>query len=217
MLGGRWLWGGGRPPARQRPGLRCSSPLLIRQPPPRPSPSPPSPHPRPTPPGPGSPDLVAARKVADFLGTDHTEFTFTVQEGIDALSDLIYHIESYEQVGGLGGGPCCVCCWGWVWGRRPSVEEGGRVPRVRADDRVGQGGWPAAAAQNIPPPPHHSRRPTAHPPRHPGARRGAHVPAQPAHQGDGHEGSAERRGRGRDLWRLPLLPQGAQPGWVGVA
>lgn len=47
---------------------------------------------------PGSPDLIAARKVADFLGTEHHEFTFTVEEGIDALRDLIWHIESYEQV-----------------------------------------------------------------------------------------------------------------------
>ena len=46
----------------------------------------------------GSPDLVAARKVAHFLGTEHHEFTFTVEEGIDALYDLIWHIESYEQV-----------------------------------------------------------------------------------------------------------------------
>eukprot|EP01025_Chloroclados_australasicus_P018846 TRINITY_DN2003_c1_g1_i6.p1 TRINITY_DN2003_c1_g1~~TRINITY_DN2003_c1_g1_i6.p1 ORF type:complete len:649 (-),score=79.24 TRINITY_DN2003_c1_g1_i6:1644-3590(-) len=46
----------------------------------------------------GSPDLKAARKVADFLGTNHHEFHFTVQEGIDALHDLIYHIESFEQV-----------------------------------------------------------------------------------------------------------------------
>lgn len=46
----------------------------------------------------GSPDLKAARRVADFLGTVHHEFTFTVEEGIDALHDLIWHIESYEQV-----------------------------------------------------------------------------------------------------------------------
>ena len=46
----------------------------------------------------GSPDLVAARKVADHLGTEHHELTFTVEQGIDALSDLIYYIESYEQV-----------------------------------------------------------------------------------------------------------------------
>lgn len=46
----------------------------------------------------GSPDLAAARKVADFLGTDHTEVTFTVQEGIDSLKEVIWHLESYEQV-----------------------------------------------------------------------------------------------------------------------
>ena len=36
--------------------------------------------------------------MADFLGTIHHEFTFTVQEGLDALEDLIWHIESFEQV-----------------------------------------------------------------------------------------------------------------------
>jgi len=44
----------------------------------------------------GAPDLKAAREVADFLGTVHHEHHFTVQEGIDALSDVIYHIESYD-------------------------------------------------------------------------------------------------------------------------
>ena len=46
----------------------------------------------------GAPDLLAARKVANHLGTEHHEFHFTVQDGIDAVPDLIYHIESYEQV-----------------------------------------------------------------------------------------------------------------------
>lgn len=46
----------------------------------------------------GAPDLAAARKVADFLGTDHTEFYFTPQEAIDALPDVIWHLESWEQV-----------------------------------------------------------------------------------------------------------------------
>eukprot|EP00775_Hariotina_reticulata_P001849 gene1849-2182_t len=45
---------------------------------------------------PGSPDLKAAREVAQFLGTDHHELTFTVQEGIDAISDVIQHIETYD-------------------------------------------------------------------------------------------------------------------------
>jgi len=44
----------------------------------------------------GSPDLAAAQKVADFIGTVHHSFTYTVQEGIDALSDVIQHIETYD-------------------------------------------------------------------------------------------------------------------------
>ncbi|XP_043719335.1 asparagine synthetase [glutamine-hydrolyzing] 2-like [Telopea speciosissima] len=44
----------------------------------------------------GSPDLKAAREVADYLGTHHHEFYFTVQEGIDAVEEVIYHIETYD-------------------------------------------------------------------------------------------------------------------------
>ncbi|XP_070031284.1 asparagine synthetase [glutamine-hydrolyzing] 2 isoform X1 [Nicotiana tomentosiformis] len=44
----------------------------------------------------GSPDLKAAREVADYLGTRHHEFHFTVQEGIDALDEVIYHVETYD-------------------------------------------------------------------------------------------------------------------------
>jgi len=44
----------------------------------------------------GSPDLAAARKVADAIGTEHYGFEFTVQEGIDAVSDVIYHLETYD-------------------------------------------------------------------------------------------------------------------------
>jgi asparagine synthase (glutamine-hydrolysing) len=44
----------------------------------------------------GSPDLAAAQKVADFLGTQHHNLTFTIQDGLDALSDVIYHIETYD-------------------------------------------------------------------------------------------------------------------------
>ncbi len=43
-----------------------------------------------------SPDLAAARKVADFIGTVHHEINFTIQEGLDALSDVIYHTETYD-------------------------------------------------------------------------------------------------------------------------
>ena len=44
----------------------------------------------------GSPDVAAARKVAAAIGTVHHEFQFTVQEGLDALWDVIYHIETYD-------------------------------------------------------------------------------------------------------------------------
>lgn len=44
----------------------------------------------------GSPDLAAARKAAEFIGTVHHEVHFTVQEALDALSDVIYHIETYD-------------------------------------------------------------------------------------------------------------------------
>jgi len=44
----------------------------------------------------GSPDLAAARKVADHIGTIHHEINFTVQEGLDAIRDVIYHIETYD-------------------------------------------------------------------------------------------------------------------------
>lgn len=45
---------------------------------------------------PGSPDLIAAREAAEFLGTIHHEYTFSVQEGLDALSDVVYHLETYD-------------------------------------------------------------------------------------------------------------------------
>jgi asparagine synthase (glutamine-hydrolysing) len=44
----------------------------------------------------GSPDLKAAREVADHLGTVHHEFHFSVQDGIDAIEDVIYHTETYD-------------------------------------------------------------------------------------------------------------------------
>lgn len=44
----------------------------------------------------GSPDLKAAKEVADYLGTVHHEFYFTVQDGIDAIEDVIYHTETYD-------------------------------------------------------------------------------------------------------------------------
>ncbi len=44
----------------------------------------------------GSPDLVAAQTVADSIGTIHHSVVFTEQEGIDALKEVIYHLETYD-------------------------------------------------------------------------------------------------------------------------
>ncbi|PMH25819.1 asparagine synthase B [Vibrio lentus] len=43
-----------------------------------------------------APDLIAAREVADKIGTVHHEMTYTIQEGLDAIRDVIYHIETYD-------------------------------------------------------------------------------------------------------------------------
>lgn len=44
----------------------------------------------------GSPDLIAAQKAADHIGTVHHEINFTIQEGLDAVRDVIYHLETYD-------------------------------------------------------------------------------------------------------------------------
>lgn len=44
----------------------------------------------------GSPDLEAARKVAEHIGTVHHEIKFTIQEGLDAIKDVIYQLETYD-------------------------------------------------------------------------------------------------------------------------
>jgi asparagine synthase (glutamine-hydrolysing) len=44
----------------------------------------------------GSPDLAAAQRAADHIGTVHHGFTFTIQEGLDALDEVIYHLETYD-------------------------------------------------------------------------------------------------------------------------
>jgi len=44
----------------------------------------------------GSPDLIAAKKAADHIGTIHHEINFTIQEGLDAIRDVIYHLETYD-------------------------------------------------------------------------------------------------------------------------
>lgn len=43
-----------------------------------------------------APDLAPARAVADYIGAIHHEVNFTVQEGLDALSDVIYHLETFD-------------------------------------------------------------------------------------------------------------------------
>lgn len=45
---------------------------------------------------PNSPDGIAAQEVANFLGTRHHTFTFTLEEGLDALSDVIFHLETFD-------------------------------------------------------------------------------------------------------------------------
>jgi len=43
-----------------------------------------------------APDAAAARKVAEFLGTEHHEIHFTIQQGIEILDKLIWHLETYD-------------------------------------------------------------------------------------------------------------------------
>jgi len=44
----------------------------------------------------GSPDLIAAKKVAEHIDTVHHEIEYTIQEGLDAVRDVIYHLETYD-------------------------------------------------------------------------------------------------------------------------
>lgn len=44
----------------------------------------------------GAPDLVKAREVAEYIGTVHHEINYTLQEGLDAIRDVIYFIETYD-------------------------------------------------------------------------------------------------------------------------
>jgi asparagine synthase (glutamine-hydrolysing) len=56
----------------------------------------------------GSPDLIAAKKVADHIGTVHHEVHFTIQEGLDAIRDVIYHIETYDVTTIRASTPMCL-------------------------------------------------------------------------------------------------------------
>ena len=44
----------------------------------------------------GAPDLAKAKMVADYIGTVHHEINYTIQEGLDAIRDVIYFIETYD-------------------------------------------------------------------------------------------------------------------------
>ncbi|MDA0793313.1 MAG: asparagine synthase B [Bacteroidetes bacterium] len=44
----------------------------------------------------GSPDLAAAQEVAKYIGTVHHEIKFTIQEGLDAIREVVYHLETYD-------------------------------------------------------------------------------------------------------------------------
>ena len=44
----------------------------------------------------GSPDLLAAREMANFLDSDHAEVLFTIEEGLKALKEVIWHLETYD-------------------------------------------------------------------------------------------------------------------------
>ncbi len=44
----------------------------------------------------GAPDLAKSREVADHIGTIHHEINYTIQEGLDAIRDVIYFIETYD-------------------------------------------------------------------------------------------------------------------------
>lgn len=45
---------------------------------------------------PDAPDLKAARMVAELIGTIHHLHTFTIQESLDALKDVTYHLETFD-------------------------------------------------------------------------------------------------------------------------
>lgn len=44
----------------------------------------------------GAPDLAKAKEVAEYIGTVHHEINYTIQEGLDAIRDVIYYIETYD-------------------------------------------------------------------------------------------------------------------------
>ena len=53
----------------------------------------------------GSPDNSVARKAAEFLGTEHHEIHFTIEEGVEIIEKIIYHIETYDIISVRAGVP----------------------------------------------------------------------------------------------------------------
>lgn len=58
----------------------------------------------------GSPDLEAARKVANYLGTDHTEVKLTVKEGLSHIEKVIWSLESYDTTTVRASTPMWILC-----------------------------------------------------------------------------------------------------------
>jgi asparagine synthase (glutamine-hydrolysing) len=58
----------------------------------------------------GSPDLEAARTVSKYLNTDHTEVTFTPEEGISHIRDVIKSLESYDTTTVRASTPMWLLC-----------------------------------------------------------------------------------------------------------
>ena len=52
-----------------------------------------------------SPDNIVARKAAEFLGTEHHEVHFTIEEGVEIIEKIIYHIETYDIISVRAGVP----------------------------------------------------------------------------------------------------------------
>ncbi|MDR1744106.1 MAG: asparagine synthase B [Dysgonamonadaceae bacterium] len=56
----------------------------------------------------GSPDLAAAQNAAKHIGSIHHEIRYTIQEGIDSIRDVIYHIETYDVTTVRASTPMCL-------------------------------------------------------------------------------------------------------------
>lgn len=69
----------------------------------------------------GSPDLASAATIAADLGTDHHEVTFTVEEGIAALKDVIWHLETYDVTTIRAAVPMYLLCK-YIRQTRPDIK-----------------------------------------------------------------------------------------------